>query len=312
MKITILDDVFLDYDKKWLEKLGEVDYYTRLEKEFKSNDDEIIKRIADSEIVVSCKVKMTRKVIESCSNLKYITTSSTGVDHVDVAAARDNGVLVSNIPSYSTMSVAQATASLLLEVVNKVSCYNMYVKNNVWKSGEDFCVVREDLIELDGKTAGIIGYGEIGKATAKILTSLGMNIITYDVNDSKQRLEELYATSDVITLHCPITEDNYHMINQDSIEKMKDGVILLNTSRGPLVNSDDLYEALVSNKVYFAAFDVIDGEPVGTENKLLQLDNFILTPHIAWATKESRERAVEKVCKNIESYLNKEPINIIK
>lgn len=312
MKITILDDIYLEYDKNWLKSLGEVEYFTRLEKEFADSEEEIVKRIGDSEIVVSCHVALSKFVIDSCQNLKYITTSSTGVDHIDVEAAKAKGILVSNIPSYGTMSVAQQTVALLLEVVNRVSCYNEHVRNNLWKDGLDFCVVKENLIELDGKVAGIIGYGEIGKATAKILSSLGMKIITYDASDSKDKLENLLALSDVISLHCPLTSSNKYMINKASISMMKDNVILINTARGALVNSDDLYDALKSRKIYFAAFDVIDNEPVGNDHKLLTLENFILTPHVAWATKEARDRVVLHVCKNIESYINNNPINLIK
>ncbi|MFV0425192.1 MAG: NAD(P)-dependent oxidoreductase [Bacilli bacterium] len=312
MKITILDDIYLNYDKARLAKLGEVKYFTRLEKNLHGNDAELIKRIDDSDIVVSCHVALNKNVIESCSNLKYIITSSTGVDNIDVEAANKNGILVSNIPNYGTSSVAQATVALLLEVVNRVANYNEYVRSDMWNNGLDWSVVKEDLIELDNKTAGIIGYGEIGKATAKILESLGMSLITYDVNDDTSKLDKLLAESDVISLHCPLTKDNKYMINRSSIDKMKDGVILINTSRGSLVNSDDLYEALKNGKIYFAAFDVVDGEPIGKTHPLLSLPNFILTPHVAWATKEARKRIVDLVSNNIECYINEKPINLIK
>lgn len=312
MKITILDDIYLNYDKARLAKLGEVKYFTRLEKNLHGNDAELIKRIDDSDIIVSGNVTLNKNVIESCSNLKYIITSSTGVDNIDVEAANKNGILVSNIPNYGTSSVAQATVALLLEVVNRVANYNEYVRSDMWNNGLDWSVVKEDLIELDNKTAGIIGYGEIGKATAKILESLGMSLITYDVNDDTSKLDKLLAESDVISLHCPLTKDNKYMINRSSIDKMKDGVILINTSRGSLVNSDDLYEALKSGKIYFAAFDVVDGEPIEKTHPLLSLPNFILTPHVAWATKEARKRIVDLVSNNIECYIDEKPINLIK
>ncbi len=311
MKITILDNIYLNYDDERLANLGDVKYYTRLEKEFIGNDQELVERIADSEVIVSCHVTINRTVIEKCKNLKYITTSSTGVDNIDLDAAKEYGVIVSNIPNYGTMSVAQSSVALLLEITNKISEYNNLVHQNKWKECPDWCLVNEDLIELDGKTAGIIGYGQIGRATGNILKSFGMNIITYDISDGEEKLDYLLANSDVISLHCPLTASNKYIINKDSIAKMKDKVILINTSRGALVNSDDLYEALLSKKIYFAGFDVIDGEPVGKEHKLLTLPNFILTPHIAWATKESRLRVVDLVCKNIESYIENKPINTV-
>lgn len=311
MKITILDDIYLNYDKKRLALLGEVVYYNRLEKEYRNDEKELIKRIGNSEIIVTSSVPITENIIKSCPNLKYITTCSTGVDLIDVAYASKNGVIVSNIPSYSTMSVAQATVALLMEVVNRVSKYNSYVRQGLWEDGPDWCYIDDKIIELNNKTALIVGYGSIGQATAKIFESLGLNVLKYDINDNSDKLDEYLRQSDVVSLHCPLTQNNKHMINAKLINEMKDGVILLNTSRGALVNTDDLYNALRSGKIYFAAFDVIDKEPVGKNHKLLELDNFILTPHVAWASIEARKRAVEAVCVNIESYINGNAINTI-
>lgn len=312
MKITILDDVYLNYNKEQLSKFGEVKYYTRYEKEFLNSDEELIKRIGDSEVIVTCHVSLNKNVINACTNLKYIIAASTGVNHIDINAAKSKGILISNIPTYGTMSVAQATVALLLEVVNRVSSYDKIVRDDTWESGPDWCVVNEDLIELDKKQVGIIGYGAIGKEVAKMFEAFGMNVITYDVSDGEDRLNYLLENSQVISLHCPLTKESKHMINSQAIAKMKDGVILLNTSRGSLVNSDDLYDALKSHKIYFAAFDVVDNEPIGKDHKLLELNNFIITPHIAWATIEARNRIVDLVYKNLEGYVNNEPINLIK
>lgn len=311
MKITILDDIYLNYDKNKLALLGDVVYYTRLEKEFLKDDQELINRIGNSEIIVTSSIPISRAIIEACPNLKYITTSSTGVDIIDLECAREHGVIVSNIPSYATMSVAQATVALLLNVTNHIHKYNEYVKQGLWDKCPDWCYVDDKIIELNNKNVLIIGYGAIGKSTAKMFESLGMNILTYDTGDSVDKLEEYLSLSDVVSLHCPLTTDSKYIINSKTISYMKDGVILLNTSRGGLVNTDDLYDALQSNKISFAAFDVIDQEPVGSEHKLLKLDNFILTPHVAWASVEARKRVVEAVVVNIESYINGKAINTI-
>ncbi len=312
MKITILDDIYLNYDKNEFSKFGEINYFTRYEKEFLDNDEELIKRIGTSEIIVTCHVSLSKTVIESCSNLRYIIAASTGINHIDVEAAKEKGILVSNIPTYGTMSVAQATVALLLEIVNRISCYDKLVKEGVWKNSEDWCVVNEDLIELDNKVAGIIGYGAIGSSVSKMLKAFGMEIITYDVDDGEDKLHYLLRNSDVISLHCPLTPDSKYLINKDTISMMKDGVILLNTSRGSLVNNNDLYYALKSSKIYFAGFDVVDNEPIGKDDKLLELNNIVVTPHVAWATIEARRRIVDLVYKNIESYINNKPINLIK
>ncbi|MFV0498861.1 MAG: NAD(P)-dependent oxidoreductase [Bacilli bacterium] len=312
MKIVILDDFFVDYDIEYLSQFGTVKSYPRLEKEYQGNDEELINRIGNSEIVVTCHVKLNKQVISKCSNLKYIVVAAVGVNHIDIDYANKMGIKVSNIPNYGSKSVAQASVALLLQVVNRVSLYHSYVKNDKWINSKDYCIINNDLIELDGKIAGIIGYGMIGKACGEMLRGFGMELITYDIDDDETVLNHLLATSDVISMHCPLTKENKYMINKDRINKMKDGVIIINTSRGSLINSDDLYDGLKSGKIYFAGCDVVDQEPIGSSHKLLSLPNFILTPHMAWGTREARKRVAELVALNIEHFIKDKPINLIK
>lgn len=239
---------------------------------------------------------------------------------VDTEAAKELGIIVTNIPTYGTAAVAQFTFALLLEMCHHVWAHSEEVKRGVWSNNPDFCFWNYPLVELAGKTLGIIGFGRIGRAVSEIGQALGMKVVAYDRfrDDSLEtetlryaELDELLAIADVISLHCPLFEDNKGMINRNTIAKMKDGVMLINTSRGPLIVEEDLAEALNSGKVAGAALDVLSVEPPKVDNPLLKAKNCIVTPHIAWAPKESRERLMNIAADNLERFLAGNPVNVV-
>lgn len=244
---------------------------------------------------------------------------ATGYDVVDIEAAKSAGVVVTNIPTYGTAAVAQYVFALLLEICHHVEHHNRAVHEGRWTANPDFCFWDYPLIELAGKTMGIIGFGRIGQNTAKIAAAMGMDVLAYDEypNDAGKELgkyislDELLAKSDVISLHCPLLPSTKGIINKETIGKMKDGVILINTSRGPLIVEEDLKEALDSGKVYAAAVDVVSKEPIEADNPLLSAKNCIITPHIAWAAKESRERLMNIAVANLEAFLKGSPQNVV-
>lgn len=305
MKIVVLDGYTLNPgDISWDEfkKLGEVEIYDRTPK------DKILERIGNSEIAITNKTPLGRDVFVKLPNLKYIGVLATGYNVVDVDAAKEFGITVTNVPDYGTMAVAQFTFALLLELCNHVWEHNAAVKNGEWTKCADFCFYKYPLIELAGKTLGIIGFGRIGKSVSDIAVAMGMNVLAYSRNRNKvikneniryAQLEELLAESDVISLHCPLTESTRGMINENTIGKMKDGVIIINTARGPLIEEEDLAEALNNGKVAGAAVDVVSAEPIKENNPLLRAKNCIITPHIAWAPKETRERLMKIAAENL-------------
>ncbi len=309
MKIVILDGYTENPgDLSWdaLEALGETTVYehTKLE--------EISQRIDDAEVVLTNKTPITAEMMAQKPKLKYIGVLATGYNVVDVDEAKKRGIVVTNIPTYGTNAVAQYVFALLLEICHHVGHHSAAVNEGRWTSCRDFCFWDYPLMELAGKTLGIIGYGRIGRAAANIGRAFGMNVIAYDTfasGDEIVSLDELLAQSDVISLHCPLTAANTNLICKDTIEKMKDSVILINTARGPLVNENDLREALLSGKVQAAALDVVSSEPIRSDNPLLGLDNCIITPHIAWAPKESRQRLMDVAVANLASFLQGEVIN---
>lgn len=317
MKIVVLDGYTLNPgDISWDEfkKLGEVEIYDRTPK------DKILERIGNSEIAITNKTPLGRDVFVKLPNLKYIGVLATGYNVVDVDAAKEFGITVTNVPDYGTMAVAQFTFALLLELCNHVWEHNAAVKNGEWTKCADFCFYKYPLIELAGKTLGIIGFGRIGKSVSDIAVAMGMNVLAYSRNRNKvikneniryAQLEELLAESDVISLHCPLTESTRGMINENTIGKMKDGVIIINTARGPLIEEEDLAEALNNGKVAGAAVDVVSAEPIKENNPLLRAKNCIITPHIAWAPKETRERLMKIAAENLKSYLSGNPINVV-
>ena len=319
MKIIILDGKAGNPgDLSWegFEALGELTVYQRT-----PNDDKavIIERIGDAEAIITNKTLITADILEACPGIKYIGVSATGYNVVDLAAARAKGIPVTNIPAYSTESVAQYVFALLLEICNRVGHHSDAVKDGAWTRSPDFCFWDYPLIELSGKTMGIVGFGRIGQRTALIAKTFGMEVVAFNPSKSAAgaeiadyvELDELYARADVVTLHCPLTDGNKGMINKDSISKMKDGVIIINTARGPLVNEQDLTDALNAGKVYAAGVDVVSEEPIKADNPLLTAKNCFITPHIAWAPIESRQRLMDNAVKNLKSFLEGSPINVV-
>ena len=319
MKIVILDGYTENPgDLSWdeLGKLGELTVYDRTP----VNDEaEIIRRIGDAEVVFTNKTPISKAVIDACPNMKFISMLATGYNVVDYVYAHEKGIPVTNVPSYGTASVAQFAIAMLLEICHHVAHHSDTVHQGKWSKSIDWCYWDYPLIELDGKTIGIIGFGRIGRQTGKIAKALGMKVLAYDNMENEDGkaigdyvpLDTLLAQSDVIALHCPLFPDTQGMINKDTIAKMKDGVILLNNSRGPLVVEQDLADALNSGKVYAAGLDVVGTEPINPDNPLLTAKNCIITPHISWAPKESRQRIMDCAVENVKAYIAGAPVNVV-
>lgn len=317
MKIVILDGYTINPgDLSWsgIGELGDLTVYDRTAPEL------IASRIGDAEIVMTSKCPITREVMTKCKNLKWIGILATGTNMVDLAFAAKQQILVTYIPAYSTESVAQLTFSLLLEICNQVGTHSEAVSSGEWNRSGDFCFTLTPQMELSGKTLGIIGFGNIGKKVAKMGEAFGMKVlISSSYPDSNFETEsirfaamnELLSIADIVSLHCPLKEDNKGFINHETISKMKDGVILLNTSRGPLINEVDLAHALKSRKVFAAGLDVLSIEPPSADNPLIGLENCIVTPHIGWITKESRMRLISAATDNLKSYLQGGYLNCI-
>lgn len=319
MKIVILDGYTENPgDLSWegFEKLGELQVYDRTNL---TDRQEAIDRIGGAEIVLTNKTPLPKEVIDACPNLKYIGVLATGYNVVDAQAAKEKGVIVSNIPTYGTQAVGQFAIALLLEICHNIGHHNQAVKEGRWEHNEDWCFWDYPLIELAGKTMGIVGFGRIGQETGKIAKALGMHVIANDEypNDKGREIaeyvsrEELFDRADVISLHCPLFPSTEGIINKENIEKMKDGVIILNNSRGQLIVEEDLAEALNSGKVYAAGLDVVSTEPIKGENPLLEAKNCIITPHISWAPRESRQRLMNIAVENLEMFLKKVPVNVV-
>ncbi len=317
MKIVVLDGHTLNPgDLNWegLKELGETVVYDRTPTEL------TVERIADAEIVITNKTAIDRKVLDACPALRYVGVLATGYNVVDVEAAKERGIAVTNIPDYGTGAVAQFAIALLLEISHGIGEHDRSVKNGEWSASPDFCYWKQPLMELEGKTMGIIGFGRIGRRTGRIAQALGMRVLA---SGSRRRPElesdtmkyvemnELMETSDVISLHCPLTEKTKGVINRDSIARMKDGVIIINTSRGPLIVEQDLAEALNSGKVRAAGLDVVSTEPVSSDNPLLSARNCIITPHIAWAPIEARGRLMDIAVENLRRFLAGTPVNVV-
>jgi glycerate dehydrogenase len=319
MKIVVLDGYTLNPgDLSWegIKQFGELTVYDRTD--FKPEN--VIKNIGDAEIVFTNKTPIPKVVLEKVPTVKYIGVLATGYNVVDTLAAKELGIKVSNVPTYAAISVAQFTFALLLEMCHHIGDHNWAVKKGLWTNNADFCFWNYPLIELAGKTMGLIGFGRIGQATAKIAQAFGLNIITYDHNVRPElenetckyvSFDELLSKSDIISLHCPLFENNKGMINKDTIAKMKDGVMIINTARGPLIVEKDLCDALNSGKVSGAGVDVVSLEPIAADNPLLKAKNCIITPHIAWAPKESRTRLMNTTVDNLAAFLSGKPVNIV-
>lgn len=319
MKIVVLDGYTLNPgDLSWehIEKYGDLKVYDRT----LFDTEEIIERIGDAEIVYTNKTPLLKEVITKTKNLKYIGVLATGYNVVDVVSAKELGIVVTNVPSYSTISVAQFTMALLLEMCHRIGDHNNAVKDGEWTKSPDFCFWNSPLIELQGKTIGLIGFGSIGQATAKVTQAFGLKVLFNNRSDKTElesvsckqvELDELLSKSDIISLHCPLFESTEGIINSANIMKMKDGVMIINTARGGLVKERDLAEALNSGKVSGAAVDVVSEEPIKADNPLLKAKNCIITPHIAWAPNEARTRLMNTTIENLEAFLSGNPKNVV-
>ncbi|HIT18477.1 MAG TPA: D-2-hydroxyacid dehydrogenase [Candidatus Fimivivens faecavium] len=317
MKIVILDGYTENPgDLSWegFEALGELTVYDR------TPAGKIVERIGDADAVIVNKVPLTRETFEACPSIKYVGVLATGYDVVDVACAKERGIPVCNIPTYGTTAVSQYVFALLLEICHHVWLHSEACHSGEWERNGDWCFWKRPLIELAGKTMGIIGFGRIGRMAGKIAQAFGMNVLAFGGRPDRALesetlkyagLDELLAKSDVISLHCPLFPETRGIINKENIAKMKDGVIIINTSRGPLINEADLAEALNSGKVFGAAVDVVSAEPIQGGNPLLTAKNCIITPHIAWAPKESRQRLMDIAADDLKAFIDGKPINVV-
>lgn len=319
MKIVVLDGYTenpgdLSWDK--LAELGELTVYDRTSY---VEDPIIAERIGDADIVVNNKTPISKETMDKCPNLKAIAMLATGYNVVDYNYARENKIAVMNVPTYGTQIVGQYAVGLLLEICSHYGHHDQSVKAGMWEKSEDWCYWDYPMIELAGQTAGVIGLGRIGQSTAKILKAMDMKVLAFDKFQSEEgkkvaeyvELDTLLEESDVIFLHCPLFPDTEGIINKENIEKMKDGVIIINNSRGQLVVESDLAEALDSGKVYAAGLDVVSSEPIKADNPLLKASNCIITPHIAWAAKAARQRIMDITVDNVKSFINGQPINVV-
>lgn len=258
-------------------------------------------------------------MFEACLQIKYVGVLATGYNVIDIKAARERGIPVCNIPTYGTTAVAQMTFALLLEICHHIAEHSDAVKKGEWSNNPDWCFWKYPLMELADKKMGIIGFGRIGQAVGKLAKAFGMQVLAYDANQNESgkeigeyvALDELLAQSDVISLHCPLFPETEGIINNKNISKMKDGVIIINTSRGPLIKEEDLADALRKKKVYAAACDVVSTEPILPDNPLLGCYNSIITPHIAWAPKESRQRLMDVAVSNLKAFADGKWTNVV-
>lgn len=319
MKIVVLDGYTENPgDLSWdaLAALGRLTVYDRTPVR---TPEEIIRRIGDAEIVLTNKTPLTRQVLDACPSIKFIGVLATGYNVVDHAYAAQKGIPVSNVPAYGTAAVAQFAIALLLEVCHHIGHHSQSVHEGAWEGCADWCYWDYPLMELDGKTMGIIGFGRIGQATGRIAKAMGMQVLAYSRSEQESGraiaaytdLDTLLAKSDVIVLHCPLFPETQGIINRDTIAKMKDGVIVINNSRGGLIVEQDLVDALNSGKVAAAGLDVVSTEPISGDNPLLSAKNCIITPHISWAPKESRQRIMDQTVANVRAFLAGSPIHAV-
>ena len=308
MKIVVLDGYTENPgDLSWdgLRALGELTVYDR------TRPEEAASRIQDAEIIVTNKVPVTRALLDQCTGIRYVSVLATGYNVVDLKAASERGIPVSNVPAYSTAAVGQFTIGMLLEICCQIGFHDRSVHNGDWAACPDFCYWKTPLIELAGKTMGIIGFGRIGRQTGAIARAMGMQVLATGSRPGDEGraiaeyvdLDTVLRQSDVISLHCPLFPETTGIINKDTIAKMKDGVIILNMARGPMIVEEDLAQALNSGKVYAAGMDVVSQEPIRADNPLLTAKNCFITPHIAWASRECRQRIMDITEQNIRSFL---------
>ena len=317
MNIVFLDTYTTnpgDFSWKEFEKLGNVTTYDYTPREL------VVERCKEADIIIDNKVVIDAQIIGQLPNLKYIGMLSTGFNVVDISAAKERGIVVSNVPTYSTEAVAQLTFALILSIYNQVELHNSAVHNGEWAACRDFCFYKSPLIELKDKTIGLIGYGKIGSEVAKIADAFSMNILCYVPSTKPQpdfksfkfvSLDYLAENSDIISLHCPLTPETTGIINAGFISKMKKNAIIINTSRGPSIDEQALADALNSGRIYGAGVDVLSTEPPKPDNPLLSCEKCVITPHIAWAGYETRERLIGVVYNNLKSFLDGKPINVV-
>ena len=319
MKIVVLDGYTENPgDLSWdsLKALGELRVYDRVSY---VESPVIAETIGDADVAVVNKTPISKATMDACPNLKAVAVLATGYNVVDTVYAKEKGIAVMNVPTYGTQIVGQYAVGLLLEICAHYGHHAQTVKEGRWAENIDWCYWDYPMIELAGKTVGIIGLGRIGQTSAKILGALGMRVIAYDSFQSEAgaklaqyvELDTLFAESDVIFLHCPLFPSTEGIINKDNIARMKDGVILINNSRGQLVVERDLADALNSGKVYAAAVDVVSTEPIKSDNPLLTAKNCLITPHISWAAKEARQRIMDITADNIRSFAEGDPKNVV-
>ena len=319
MKIVVLDGYAENPgDISWspLEVLGELTVYDRTAL---TESPLIAERIGDAEIAVTNKTPITRTVIDACPNLRAIAVLATGYNVVDTAYAREKNIPVMNVPVYGTDNVAQYAIALLLEACSQVGHHDRSVHAGEWTRSIDFCYWQKPLIEVSGKTAGIIGFGRIGMAVARVLRAMNVRVLAYSRSERAEGraladyvpLDELIGQSDFIFLHCPLTPETEGLINAARIAQMKDGVIIVNNGRGQLIAEEDLAAALACGKVGCAAVDVASTEPIRADNPLLHAPNCIITPHISWATKEARERIMQTTADNVKSFMAGKPAHVV-
>lgn len=315
VKICILDGYTTNPgDVGWqqLEKIGELTVFDRTPKEL------ILERAKDAQIIITNKTPLSRETIFALPNLQYIGTLATGYNVVDTVAARERSIPVCNVPSYCTKGVAQLTFALLLDLANHVYVHSESVRSGQWAKSVDFCYWKMPIVELEGKSIGIIGFGNIGKAVAELALAMGMKVLVSSRTAKEMpagcrwvKQEELFAQSDVITIHCPLTPQTTELINRETLKQMKKTAILINTSRGGVINEADLADALNKGEIAAAGLDVLSTEPPKDDNPLLTAKNCIITPHIAWASKEARIRLVKIVAQNVQQFLNGQPQNVV-
>jgi len=317
MKIVVLDAYALNPgDISWdsLQKLGDVRLYDR------TPADQVLERSKGADVLLSNKTPISAAVINQLPDLKYIGVLATGYNVIDVEAANKKGIIVTNVPGYGTTSVVQLTFALLLELTQRVQRHSDSVMNGDWARSADFCYWNYPLVELAGKTIGIIGYGSIGQKVGDVATAFGMNIIgnSRTRTDQSERknfrwadIPELLEQSDVVSIHCPLFPETRGLINSENLKRMKSTAYLLNTSRGPIIVDEDLADALNNGIIAGAGIDVLSAEPPQADNPLFKAKNCIITPHIAWATKEARVRLMDSVAANLSAFLNGSPVNVV-
>lgn len=315
MKIVVLDAYALnpgDMDWGALEALGDVRFYDR------TAADEVLARIGDAELVLTNKVAIDGAVIEQAPNLKYIGVMATGYNIIDIETAKKKGVVVSNVPGYSTASVVQLTFSLMMELCYRVQRHSDAVMEGKWAESPDFTFWDYPLIELAGKKLGIIGFGAIGQQVADVATALGMEVVAHSRTQTDQSArknfrwaerEEVIRKADVLTLHCPLTPDTENLMNKETISLMKPSSFLINTSRGGLIDGQALADALNADQIAGAGVDVLAQEPPQADHPLFSAKNILITPHIAWATAEARERLMAIIVQNVDGFINGQPQN---